>query len=551
MNGVPRIPFAEAITARELFAKAWSTFSPAQQAALKMFYGLPLSDDELGIWHALHGGGTFDPLGYLLSVEDSGVPYVPGREFQDITLIIGRRAAKTYLSGFCHTYEALLGGHKQYLINPRQDPYFLWVAQDLATAKANLRQVSLYYLESSVVGREQLGDPKQTVTADTIRLEGCGIITVGPPNIKLRSQSIPVCAMDEVGFWAKEKESAAPDYEVEAAVRPAMIQFPNRKLIKTSTPWTKQGLLWTAHTTGTYGRLLADEAKREASRSVLVCKGPSAVLNNPTLSREYLAQERAKDGDAFRREYLAEFADAVSGFLPVPLLHRAVSSGIRQRPPRAGVHYVATIDPAFRRDAFALCIGHMEADGAFVQDYVSEWQGTSEAPISPAVALGAMGPILKAYRVTSATTDQYHVDSLQDLALQHGFVLEFQQINQQVKKQIWGEVIALLSQEDAQQQPLLRLLDYAPQFQQLCSMERILTAGGGVRFSGKRSGRDDVAQALALCVQRARMYGIPAPPADRDTIEETTAEGCAAVRRQMAAEIFAPRVARQRAWWNR
>jgi hypothetical protein len=511
---LPRIPFAEAISDPLLLRTGWGTFSPAQQAALKMFYGLPLQDDELAIWHALHGGGTFDALGYLVAVEDSGVAYRPGTEFEDITLIIGRRAAKSCLSSFVISYEALLGGHKARLQNTRQQPVFLQVAQDLATAKANLRQYILHYLESSPVGKETLGNVKETVTADSIRLMDCGLITVGPPNIKLRGQSVAVCAMDEVGFWAKDRESAAPDYEVEAAVRPSMIQFPNRKLLKTSTPWTKEGLLWTAATTGTYGRLLADDAKRAASTSVLVLKGPSAALENPTLSRKYLAQERAKDGDAFRREYLAEFADAVSGFLPVSLLHRAVSPGLRQRSPIPGVAYVGTIDPAFRRDAFAMCIGHMEADGTWVQDYVGSWQGTPDQPLSPSVALGMIGKLAKTYGLTSVVSDQYHVESLQELAMTEGFMIEPHILGWKNKQQMWQEFLTLLNQDK------VRLLDHADLLQELRGIEKVLSPNGTVKISGKR---DDLALATTLCLMRAVQFGVRRQPTTLRTDEPDAA----------------------------
>lgn len=538
---IPRVPFAEAIGDPLLFAKSWRTFSPAQQAVLKIMYGLPLSHDELGIWHALHGGGTFDELGYLTAVEDSGVPYHPGYEFEDITLIIGRRAAKSCIGSFSLAYEALLGGHKAALINPRQQPYFLQVAQDLATAKANLRQYILHYLETSPVGKEELGNVKETVTADSIRLANCGLITVGPPNIKLRGQSIAVCNMDEVGFWAKDKESAAPDFEVEAAVRPGMIQFPHRKLIKLSTPWTKEGLLWSAHTTGTYGRLLADDAKRAASRSVLVLKGPSAVLNNPTLSRRYLAQERAKDGDAFRREYLAEFADAVSGFLPVSLLHRATSPGIRQRPAVPGILYVGVIDPAFRRDAFAMCIGHLEEGGTFVQDYINSWRGTPDQPMSPSAALAIVGGLCRDYNIRTVVSDQHHVDSLQELAMAHGFVIEPHMLTWQNKRGMWGEFLTLLNQDK------LRLLDHDDLHTELRSMERRLTPSGGIQYGGGGK-RDDLAMATALCVQRTVQYGVHAPKTALRT-DEADAAAVAEFRKMRVAQMFKPKASQPR-WYS-
>ena len=50
---------------------------------------------------------------------------------------------------------------------------------------------------------------------------------------------------DEVGFWRNEETSAHCDEEVLAAIRPSMITFPTRKLIKMTTPHAKRGIVGT------------------------------------------------------------------------------------------------------------------------------------------------------------------------------------------------------------------------------------------------------------------------------------------------------------------
>lgn len=378
-----------------------------------------------------------------------------------------------------------------------QDPIFLQVAQDLTTAKSNLRQFILHWVEQSPIGKAELAKRKSdATTAEHIRLD-MGLITVGPPSIKLRSQAIAVCAMDELAVWPKDREAANPDVEVEIAVRPAMAQFPHRKLIKTSTPWTEEGLLWEAAQKGTKGRLLRSGRAKKAAGKVLVLRAPTAAMENPAVPRSYLFQERSTDADAFRRENLAEFSKSVTSFLSPSLLRAAVTPGLLRREPTPGLLYIATMDPAFRRDAFAFCIGHIEG-GRFVQDYADVQRGTSENPISPRVRLREIAGICKIYGITSIITDQYHMESLQDLAMDEDMVIQPSPLTPKLKQQMWGDFSALLSQKR------LDLLDIPEQLDELMMMEKHLTPGGTIQFHGKR---DDRAVVLALAVNKALQMG--------------------------------------------
>ncbi len=546
---IPRIPFATAIADPNLFAEAWRGLMPEQRAVLKMIYGLPLAGAEVRLWHALHGGATFDELGYPLIYGDSGVP-LPVGEADDITFVCGRRATKTSIFNFAIAYEAVCGGHRRYVKSKREQPYYVTIAQDLLKAKESTRAI-LGILETSPVAVEQLGNPKESVTADSIRLRDTGIITVSAPNTKaIRGRAIAILAEDEVAFWNSDEKAAVPDVEIERAAKPGLNQFPDAKIFRASSPWTKEGLLWKAYTEGTYGRHMPDGPAKAASARKLVFVAPTPLLN-PTLSgrpgaRTVFAKDQAKDPAAYRRETLAEFADAVSGFLPVDLLNRAVRPGVRRRPPSPNTHYVAALDPAFKRDAFALAIGHMQSDGAFVLDVMESWRGTPEAPLSPRVTLGLVGGVLKQYGVRTVYSDQYHVESLQDLAQDAGFLIHPHPLGWKNKQQMWAEVLTLLNQQDDGGTPKLALLDHEELLRELRQIERVLTPSGAVKISGKA---DDHAMVLALCVQNAVQYGRPsATPEPRS--EQTTEAGCAAVRALLTQEMFRPRsVAKQ--WYLR
>lgn len=490
MPAYPRIPFEEAVGEPLLFKTSWSKLSRAQKVVLKAIYGMELEKEDLLIWAALNGGAIFSDLGEVIGYSNF-VPYIP-EEKEDTTLILGRRWGKSdQISSFIVAYEALCGGHKEY-VGRRQDPVILQVSQDLNTSKACLRQFILGHLESSPIGVKELGDLNKSVTADTIRLK-TALITVGPPTIKLRGQAVATCCMDEVGVWQSDKDAAAPDMEVERAVRPAMTQFPFRKLVKTSTPWIEEGILWEA----------ADrKARGELSPKEMVLRGPTLLSGNPHASVSYLRAERAKDAEAFRREFLAEFAKSVSGFLSPVLLRAAATPGLGQRPPEKGVSYVATMDPAFRRDAFAFCLGHVKG-GEFILDFICQWSGTRESPLSPLMALQAIAKICQGYGIRSVVSDQYHLESLQELASSVGLLVEPSPITADLKGKMWGEVQGLLALGK------LKLLDHPLLLDQMAKMEKRLTPGGTVQYQGGGS-HDDLAMVLALCVHRALQMGEPA-----------------------------------------
>jgi len=489
-----RIPFEEAISERLLFKKPFEKLSPPQQMVLKSIYGLSLSKEEKRLWDAFNGFGEYDELGQLVGTNGE-FPY-HGVEMEDVTLIIGRRGAKTSaISSFIAAYEALCGGHKAYVAE-KQDAIILQVAQDLNTARANVRQFILDILQQSPIGERELGSLQASVTADQIRLKTLGtLITVGPPTIKLRGQAIACCLMDELAVWPKDKEAAQPDYEVERAVRPAMSQFPFRKMVKTSSPWTEEGLLWDAAQMGTYG-----VKGKEPSPRMLVLNAPTAAMKNPKVPLEYLQQERTKDVNAFRREYLAEFAQSVSGFLSHTAIRAALlpTERLKKKP---GVLYVCTIDPAFRKDAFAYCIGHLEHDGTFILDFTGQWRGTHDKPLSPSFAMASLAVFCREYGIRHMVSDQYHDVTLQDLALQYGISLESMYLNAKVKKQIWGDVAAMLNLGR------IKMVKHAELTDQLLKLEQHLTPFGNYQFYGKR---DDMAHAFAMCVHRALQYGVRA-----------------------------------------
>ena len=107
--------------------------------------------------------------------------------------------------------------------------------------------------------------------------------------IAVRGVSIVCCICDELAFWRHEVTAANPEEEVLSALRPAMATFSTAKMIKISTPYRKEGVLWR-------------EFQQRAELDHLVWQLPSPEMN-PTLRPSVLEQARRLDEEKFRREY--------------------------------------------------------------------------------------------------------------------------------------------------------------------------------------------------------------------------------------------------------
>jgi hypothetical protein len=302
-----RIPFSDAITDRRMLKNRWDEMSLPQQVMLKAVYGMPLNQAEQKIWSAQQGHATYDDFGYVTSVDVIG--YSP-QKYNEMWAVMGRRAGKTdRLASTIVAYEALFGGHEQYL-SRGQKGYIFQIAQDLRNAQMALHFI-FATIESSPIGMELLDGPP---VKDEIRLKNNIIVKCIPCTVKAaRGFAVPVAVLDEVGFWSLEAESANQDEEVYRAVRKAQLQFPNKLTVGISSPYVKQGLLWKNYEAGTNGKYAQNHRKREFA-NVLVAHAPTAATGNPLVTRSSLEEERDRDPAAFEREILAIFQDSLSGF---------------------------------------------------------------------------------------------------------------------------------------------------------------------------------------------------------------------------------------------
>jgi hypothetical protein len=521
-----RIPFAVAISDPLLLKRQWEQLSRAQRVVLKAFYGLPLDGEEdHRIWSAMQGAGVYDELGYLKDITHD-VPYVP-REYNELWALEGRRSGKTTEQGaLINAYELLLGGHTQY-VKEGMPCVALLVAQTKDIAIKNLTSIRLV-IESSPLLRGEIA----SFTPEVIRLKNGIVIEAASPNLKnQRGIAVPLLTMDEVAFWYSDSESANPDYEVVRAITPAQVQFPHAKRFGISSAYIREGILYDAVSAGTLGLKTNSEKLRKRYARALVIEAPTALMGNPRVTREALEAERDMDPDAFSREFLSQFSDAVSGFLSRAAIEDCVEKGVREHAPmpRPGKPldptptYVAAIDPAFRTDAFPSVVAHYEPAKGVVVDALRRFLPLRGARLNPDAVFLELLPLWNDYRVEQVHSDQYQFETLQQLALKYDIVLSGTDFTARSKAKILGNLQQLINRRQIRLPDPAASPEAAILIEELKHLERKISPNGSVTIAAPAGKHDDMAMCLALAAFHATRDGESgwlAPTGDLDLPEE-------------------------------
>ena len=495
------IPFADCISDPHLLKPLWDEMSVPQQVALKAFYGLPLTTDaELRAWAVFQDSVVYDRLGY--PVEVTPVPYEP-REYDFLVGILGRRSGKSStISALGVLYEVLFGGHMAE-VQPGQDVVVPYIAQDLATAKANMIFIALLAQRVPMLANQIV-----SASRDKIELKNGITILPEPPAIKTgRGFAMPVVVCDEVGFWYRTAEAANPDYEVQRAVTYAQLQFSRAKQFIISTPYTEEGLLWDYYRAGTAGCKAAPDDKEEYANT-LVLQASTAALENPRITRKKLQRLYSDDSEAFVRESLARFVHSISGFIPADLVLEATQGNRRERTRAENEQaqvmptYVAAMDPAFRHDTFAFTIFHMNDQGEVIQDLLRTWTPDAKAGIrlDPEAIMTEIGNLVHQWNIATVYSDQYQLESLQQLALRHQFSIVGHDFTGRSKAKMYGSLLHLLRTKR------IKLLDIPVITSQLTQLQKKLNPMGQVSIAAPPGKHDDVASVIALGTKVALDY---------------------------------------------
>lgn len=116
------------------------------------------------------------------------------------------------------------------------------IAADRRQARTVLR-----YINGLLDSVPMLANMVQKRTAESIELSNRISIEVHTANFRaVRGYTLVGAILDELAFWRTD-DSANPDAEIVAALRPGMATVPGALLLGISSPYARRGVLWQAH----------------------------------------------------------------------------------------------------------------------------------------------------------------------------------------------------------------------------------------------------------------------------------------------------------------
>lgn len=270
--------------------------------------------------------------------------------------------------------------------------------------------------------------------------------------------------------------------EVLDALRPGMITVRNAKLVKISTPFSKAGLLW-------------EEFQRRSELPFAVWQ-LSTFTMNPTITPHMAAAERLESEEKYQREYLAQFTDAIDAWMTPEILEPCIVRERRVLPRMENVTYFAAIDPASRKNDYALVILHKDRDQNIIVDRVEFWTGTKTAPLPFEKILEQIKEILDCYKTNSVTGDQFYCDAIGQHLLGLGVIYNVEVFGPQTRATTFTGLEHLMVQGKIQ------ILNDPDLLRQLRSLRVEKTPRGQIDIRPS-SGNDDIAVALALAANDA------------------------------------------------
>lgn len=447
------------------------SISPAQEAYLCALYGLDLDDEQRAIFEKATGRSEYRP-----------------QEARESTAICGRRSGKSSkLAANIAVYEATFREHR---LAPGERGWCVVLAATRRQAAICFNYILARLEDSPTLRRMIQGEPR----ADELDLVNGISIGVWPCSYRsIRGLSIVCAICDEIGFWRDEITAANPATEVLRAIRPGMANFPNAKLVKISSPFAKQGLLWD------------DYSKRALHREMLVWRLDTRTMN-PSLSASFLDSEELRDPESFAREYGAEFYESASAFLPAEVMDACLISGRYELPPNGESLYTAALDAAFRGDNFAFSIVH-RAGERVVEDVTRSWRGSRSSPVNLAATLNEIVATLRRYGVGKIHGDSFCSEPIRQSFAREGITYVQSTTLGARAAPVWNTLHTLAMSRQ------IELLDSPETASELKRLELVVTSGGNARVEAA-SGHDDRCVALALAAHQCVAQPVRVPWAE-------------------------------------
>jgi hypothetical protein len=392
----------------------------------------------------------------------------PVRPFREAALIVGRRGGKSRALALIAVYVACFIDWRPFLATGE--------TATIAVLAADRKQASVImgYIRGFLRNVEVLDDLIDVEQVETVRLDNRVQIEVYSARIASpRGRTFAAVLCDEISFWRSD-DSANPDKEVIAGIRPGLATLPGSMLLMASSPYAKRGVLWDS---------FKRHFGRDASR-MLVWKAPSLVMN-PSLDPAIVKEAYEDDPTSAASEFGAEFRSDVATYIDREIVDACTQPNLHERlPVERGISYSAFVDPSGgSADSFTLAIAHRDGDRGIL-DCVRE----RRPPFSPESVVKEFADLLQRYSIHEVTGDHYAGEWPRERFREHAITYLPSDKN---KSSIYGELLPLLNSGKVE------LLDHPRLAIQLASLERRTARGGKDSIDHPPHAHDDVANAAA------------------------------------------------------
>jgi hypothetical protein len=423
--------------------RAWFVF-------LRALFGLPMSEDDRALYERCTGRSD-----------------VPAGGAREAWLVVGRRGGKSMVLALIAVFLAAFVDWAPFL-SPGERGTIMVLAADRRQARVIYR-----YAQALMTRIPMLADLVERQTAEAIDLSNGVTIEIMAASFRsVRGYTVIAALADEIAFWRSD-DSANPDAEIVAALRPAMATIPDAMLLCASSPYARRGVLWDAFRRH-FGK---------AGSPLLVWKAATRTMN-PTVPQSVVDEAVEADPASAAAEYGADFRTDVETFVAREVVEAAVVPDRHELPPVASNSYLAFVDPSGgSADAFTLAIAHTDGDRG-VLDAVRE----RRPPFSPDDVVQEFSVLLKSYGVAEVHGDRYAGEWPRERFRAHG--VEYLPA-ERPKSDIYRDLLPILNAHRAE------LLDAPRLVAQLCGLERRTARGGRDSIDHGPGGHDDVANAVA------------------------------------------------------
>jgi hypothetical protein len=448
----PTLTILDAINDPHLF-RPWfkdPTTWAAWVAFLCALFGLPLDPEQLATYRQCTGRND-----------------APTQTASEAWLVIGRRGGKSFILALIAVFLACFHDYRQYLAPGERGTVFI-IATDRKQARIILR-----YIQALLTRVPMLSRLIEREWAEGFDLANSVSVEVATASFRsVRGYTIVATLADELAFWSSE-DSANPDTEVLAALRPAMATIPAAMLLCASSPYARKGALWDAHR-----RHFAKDLDH-----VLVWQAATRVMN-PTVPQSFIDEAYEQDPANAAAEYGALFRSDIEGFVIREVVEACVTDGVFEREPRPGLRYTAFTDPSGgSSDSFTLAIAHKDTDN-FILDCVRE----VKPPFSPEGVVSEFAQVCKSYRISKVTGDRYAGEWPREQFRKCGIQYE---LSSKPASDLYRDLLPLLNSRRVE------LLDNKKLIAQLTSLERRTARSGRDQISHPAGSHDDIANAVA------------------------------------------------------